>query len=57
MGDMLAKPDPPLGRCSGLRGYPIGLRYTKKDIDALPITRHDFHGDWNYTLKPQPDTP
>ncbi len=37
--------------------YPIGLRYTKKDIDALPITRHDFHGDWNYTLKPQPDTP
>ncbi len=37
--------------------YPIGLRYTKKDIDALPITRHDFHGDWNYTLKPQLDTP
>jgi len=24
---------------------------------VLPITRHDFHGDWNYTLKPQPDTP
>ncbi len=37
--------------------YPIGLRYTKKDIDALPITRHDFHGDWNYTIKPQPNTP
>jgi hypothetical protein len=37
--------------------YPIGLRYTKKDIDALPITRHDFHSDWNYTLRPQPDTP
>ena len=37
--------------------YPIGLRYTKKDIDALPITRHDFHGDWNYTFRPQPDTP
>jgi hypothetical protein len=18
----------------------------------LPITRHDFHGDWNYTLTP-----
>ena len=21
---------------------------------ALPITRHGFHGDWNYTLHPQP---
>ena len=36
--------------------YPTGLRYTAKDIDALPLTRHDFHGDWNYTLSP-PDTP
>jgi len=36
--------------------YPTGLRYTKKDVDALPITRHDFHGEWNYTLDPS-DTP
>ncbi len=36
--------------------YPTGLRYTKKDVDTLPITRHDFHGEWNYTLNP-PDTP
>ena len=36
--------------------YPTGLRYTKKDVDALPITRHDFHGEWNYTINP-PDTP
>ncbi len=21
-----------------------------KQVEALPITRHDFHGDWNYTL-------
>ena len=27
--------------------YPIGVKYTKADIDALPLTRHDFHGDWN----------
>jgi hypothetical protein len=20
---------------------------------ALPIDRHEFHGDWNYTLKPE----
>jgi hypothetical protein len=38
--------------------YPIGIRYTKKQIDALPITRHDFHGEWNYTIAPaRADTP
>jgi hypothetical protein len=36
--------------------YPTGLRYTSKDVEALPLTRHDFHGEWNYTLAP-PDTP
>ena len=36
--------------------YPTGLKYTKKDVDALPITTHDFHGAWNYTITP-PDTP
>jgi hypothetical protein len=38
--------------------YPIGIKYTKKQVDALPITRHDFHGEWNYTVAPaRPDTP
>ena len=36
--------------------YPTGARYTKKQVDALPITRHSFHGEWNYTVRP-PDTP
>jgi len=36
--------------------YPTGVRYTNKDIDALPISRHHFHGEWNYTINP-PDTP
>jgi transposase len=36
--------------------YPTGVRYTKKDVDALPITYHDFHGTWNYTVRPA-DTP
>jgi hypothetical protein len=35
--------------------YPIGVRYTKAEVDALPLSRHDFHGEWNYTLRP--DTP
>jgi Rhodopirellula transposase DDE domain len=34
--------------------YPTGLAYTKKQVEALPITKHDFHGDWNYTLRPEP---
>jgi transposase len=38
------------------RQYPTGLRYTKKDVQALLLTTHDFHGEWNYTLRP-PDTP
>ena len=36
--------------------YPTGLRYAKKDVDALPITRHDFHPEWNYAIRPA-DTP
>ena len=32
--------------------YPSGIKYTAKDVDALPITRHDFHGEWNYTVQP-----
>jgi hypothetical protein len=36
--------------------YPTGLRYTDKQVKALPLQRHDFHGDWNYTLLPS-DTP
>ena len=32
--------------------YPTGIRYTDKDVTALPLVRHDFHGEWNYTLNP-----
>ena len=38
--------------------YPTGLTYTKKQVDALPISRHEFHPDWNYTIRPEPhETP
>jgi hypothetical protein len=36
--------------------YPIGIKYTDKQVAALPLSRHDFHGEWNYTLLPG-DTP
>ncbi len=38
--------------------YPTGLRYTSKQVAALPISKHDFHPDWNYTVRPVPhETP
>jgi hypothetical protein len=35
--------------------YPSGIKITDAQIDALNLHRHDFHGDWNYTIKPAPD--
>jgi len=32
--------------------YPTGIKITDEQMAALPIARHDFHGEWNYTLKP-----
>jgi hypothetical protein len=37
--------------------YPPGARVSKTQIDALPLTRHDWHGEWNYTLRPEPPAP
>ena len=30
--------------------YPTGVKITDAELDALPLTRHDWHGDWNYSL-------
>lgn len=32
--------------------YPTGIEITDAQIAALPLHRHRFHGDWNYTLNP-----
>jgi hypothetical protein len=32
--------------------YPTGVQVTTAQMAALPISRHPFHGDWNYTLHP-----
>jgi hypothetical protein len=34
--------------------YETGIKVTDSDIDGLPMHRHRFHGDWNYTLHLQP---
>lgn len=33
--------------------YPTGITISDRQMDALPLQRHDWHGDWNYTLRPQ----
>jgi transposase len=37
--------------------YPTGIKISKAQMDALPLTRHHWHGDWNYTLGPQASGP
>jgi Rhodopirellula transposase DDE domain len=32
--------------------YPTKVKIAKKDVDALPIEAHQFHGEWNYTVRP-----
>ena len=33
--------------------YPAGVKIPDKQMDVLPVDRHDWHGDWNYTLRPE----
>ncbi|MFF0561705.1 ISAzo13 family transposase [Streptomyces sp. NPDC004266] len=33
--------------------YPTGVQIGEAEMAALPLTRHAFHGDWNYVLHPQ----
>lgn len=30
--------------------YPIGIKISNKDMAILNLERHEFHGEWNYTL-------
>jgi hypothetical protein len=34
--------------------YPTGIKVSDQQMTALPIDRHPWHGDWNYTLSPRP---
>ncbi len=33
--------------------YATGVRVVDRQLDALPLARHEWHGDWNYTLRPE----
>ncbi len=32
--------------------YPTGVKITDEQMSCLNIQRHDFHGEWNYTIRP-----
>jgi hypothetical protein len=34
--------------------YPTGVRISKKEMATINIERDDFHGDWNYVIRPRP---
>jgi transposase len=33
-----------------LNHYETGTKVTNAELAALPLRRHEFHGDWNYTI-------
>jgi len=33
--------------------YPRGIKITDKQLKEVPLRRHDFHGEWNYTVLPE----
>lgn len=35
------------------RSYPIGKKVSRKELRELKIERDEFHGDWNYVIKPR----
>ena len=32
--------------------YPLGVKVSDNELAAVPIRRHEFHGEWNYTIAP-----
>ncbi|MGB8347853.1 MAG: ISAzo13 family transposase, partial [Ktedonobacteraceae bacterium] len=33
--------------------YPTGIKVSDEELAALNLSRDPFHGEWNYTIKPQ----
>jgi hypothetical protein len=33
--------------------YPKGVKVSDAQLAAVNLTRHTFHGDWNYTIAPR----
>ena len=33
--------------------YPTKIKLTDQQKESIPLVRHEFHGDWNYSIEPQ----
>lgn len=34
------------------RPYPTGVKVTDRQLAEVPLDRHEWHGDWNYSISP-----
>lgn len=32
--------------------YPLGVKISDQQLAAVPLRRHGWHGEWNYTVPP-----
>jgi hypothetical protein len=32
--------------------YPTNVKVPDHELAAVPLTKHDFHGEWNYSVAP-----
>ena len=32
--------------------YPKDIKVSDEEMAALPLRKHEFHGEWNYTINP-----
>jgi hypothetical protein len=37
--------------------YPTGVKITDEELAAVPLTPHDWHSEWNYTIAPPSPSP
>jgi hypothetical protein len=37
--------------------YPLGVKVSHEGLAAVPLVRHGFHGEWNYSMQPAADKP
>jgi hypothetical protein len=37
--------------------YPLEVRVRDEELATVPLARHGFHGEWNYSIQPAADKP
>jgi hypothetical protein len=36
----------------GQSAYPLSVKVSDRELAAVPMRQHDWHGEWNYTVQP-----